>query len=96
MQVFQDYYGDYNEEAPCDPYYEDCTAAEEDDIMMEDDMMMDEEKLTSATPFLLLWGLIPALDIAAGIETWRDFKQNEDDDSADAAFGECSKCAMRQ
>ena len=95
MQVFQDYYGDYNEEAPCDPYYEDCaTVARE--AAMEDDMMMDEEKLTSAKPFLLLWGLIPALDIAAGIETWRDFEQNEDDDSADTAFGECSKCAMRQ
>ena len=65
MYKFQDYYGDYyGTEAPCDPYYEDCTVAEEEP-MEEDDMMMEEE--SAATPMLVMaFGLVPALDLAAG------------------------------
>ena len=65
MYKFQDYYGDYyGEEAPCDPYYEDCTVEEEP--MEEDDMMMEEE--SAATPMLVMaFGIVPVLDLSAGL-----------------------------
>ena len=73
MYKFQDYYGDYyGEEAPCDPYYEDCTVAEEEP-MEEDDMMMEEE--TAAVPMLVMaFGIVPVLDISAGLwnNNWLD------------------------
>ena len=71
MYNFQDYYGDYyGEEAPCDPYYEDCAVAEEEP--MEDDMMMEEDS-AAVSPLVKFWGLIPALDIVAGFYTNNDF-----------------------
>ena len=71
MYNFQDYYGDYyGEEAPCDPYYEDCAAPEEEP--MEDDMMMEEDS-AAVSALVKFWGLIPALDIVAGFYTNNDF-----------------------
>ena len=67
MYKFQDYYGDYygEEATPCDPYYEDCTVAEEEP-MEEEDMMMEEE--TAAVPMLVMaFGIVPVLDLTAGL-----------------------------
>jgi hypothetical protein len=75
MYKFQDYYG---EDATCDPYYEDCTAPEEE--TMEHDMMLEEES-ACVPPSVTLWGLVPAFDLAAGYLTWTDFKNDADVDT---------------
>lgn len=94
MHRFQDYYGDYyGEDAPCDPYYEDCAATEEP---MQDDKMMEEEESTSASPLVLLWGLVPALDIVAGIYTYSDFAPEDGEEETNEVLGECWACIMRE
>ena len=53
----------------CDPYYECEVYVEEveEEESMEDDMMMMDDESTSVGPLVMAWGLIPALDIASGI-----------------------------
>ena len=64
MNKFQDYYGDYYgaEADNCDPYYEECDDVEVN--MEEEEMMMEEE--SSVSPLVMLWGIVPALDIVSG------------------------------
>jgi len=94
MYNFQDYYGDYyGEEAPCDPYYEDCAAPEEE--TMEDDMMMEEGESASVSPLVTLWGLVPALDIVVGFMTLDDFPQDDEQDGVDDFAGTCMMCDMQ-
>ena len=76
MYKFQDYYG---EDATCDPYYEDCTAPEEE--TMEHDMMFEEQCARVLPVSVTLWGLVPAFDLAAGYLTWTDFKNDADVDT---------------
>ena len=64
MYKFQDYYGDYyGEEAPCDPYYEDCEVTEE---VTEEDIEMEEEESDAVPMIVMAYGIVPVLDLAAG------------------------------
>jgi hypothetical protein len=62
----------------CDPYYEDCSVAEEEPTTEDDTMMAEEEESTNS--ILLGWGLIPTLDLMAGAynyDTWKDASSDE-------------------
>ena len=90
MYKFQDYYGDYyGEEAPCDPYYEDCAVEEEP---VEDDMMMEEDAVVSAP----MWVVIPLLDLSSAYWQFDSWRQTDYDDTVDGLYELCMKCDMQQ